>query len=353
MGMSQETHWVEDGSAKVADQWRALHATCGLYDASSRSRLCLLGGDRASFLHGQVTQEIQKLDSGEGIYAALADLKGRFVSDLNVYCLPDEILLDFEPNHFDKVRERLETYIVSEDVCLVDPSEHYTMLSLQGPLSEKGLSHCFDLLVPPTRPGQLVSFTHPEIEEEIYVSCRPRCPGHGFDLFVPRPHHQHVWESLLQATESIQGMAVGEVAMEMVRIEAGIPRSGFELTNAILVQESGLEDQMISFHKGCYIGQEVISRIKSVGKLNRQLCRFRLAGKPDPKPDQPVALMAGDQACGWLTSLAVLPSPDTSILAMGYVQTSILNQSLPIHVSGADGSSLVADLDGPVNAYGA
>ena len=135
-------------------------------------------------------------------------------------------------------------------------------------------------------------------------------------------------------------MVVGEVAMEMVRIEAGIPRSGFELTNAILVQESGLEDQMISFHKGCYIGQEVISRIKSVGKLNRQLCRFRLAGKPDPTPDQPVALMAGDQACGWLTSLAVLPSPDTSILAMGYVQTSILNQSLPIHVSGADGSSI-------------
>ena len=250
------------------------------------------------------------------------------------------------------MRERLEAYIVSEDVCLVDPSEHYTMLSLQGPLSEKGLSHCFELPAPPTRPGQLVSFTHPEIEGEIYVSCRPRCPGHGFDLFVPRPHHQHVWESLLQATESIQGMVVGEVAMEMVRIEAGIPRSGFELTNAILVQESGLEDQMISFHKGCYIGQEVISRIKSVGKLNRQLCRFRLAGKPDPTPDQPVALMAGDQACGWLTSLAVLPSPDTSILAMGYVQTSILNQSLPIHVSGADGSSLVADLDGSVNAYG-
>ncbi|MEC7904631.1 MAG: hypothetical protein VYE74_10565, partial [Verrucomicrobiota bacterium] len=222
--MSQETHWVEDGSEKVADQWHALHETCGLYDASSRSRLCLLGNDRASFLHGQVTQEIQKLDSGEGIYAALADLKGRFVSDLNVYCLPDEILLDFEPNHFDKVRERLETYIVSEDVCLVDPSEHYTMLSLQGPLSEKGLSHCFDLPAPPTRPGQLVSFTHSEIEGEIYVSCRPRCPGHGFDLFVPRPHHQHVWESLLQATESIQGMVVGEVAMEMVRIEAGIPR---------------------------------------------------------------------------------------------------------------------------------
>ena len=166
MGMSQETHWVEDGSEKVADQWHALHETCGLYDASSRSRLCLLGNDRASFLHGQVTQEIQKLDSGEGIYAALADLKGRFVSDLNVYCLPDEILLDFEPNDFDKVRERLEAYIVSEDVCLVDPSEHYSMLSLQGPLSEKGLSTCFDLPAPPTRPGQLVSFTHPEIEGE-------------------------------------------------------------------------------------------------------------------------------------------------------------------------------------------
>ena len=149
--MSQETNWVEDGSAKVADHWRALHEACGLYDASSRSRLCLVGGDRASFLHGQVTQEIQKLDSGEGTYTALADLKGRFVSDLNVYCLPDEILLDFEPNDLDKVRERLETFIVSEDVCLVDPSEHYTMLSLQGPLSEIGLITCFDLPALPAR----------------------------------------------------------------------------------------------------------------------------------------------------------------------------------------------------------
>ena len=111
----------------------ALHATCGLYDASSRSRLCLLGGDRASFLPGQVTQEIQKLDSGEGIYAALADLKGRFVSDLNVYCLPDEILLDFEPNHFDKVRSDLR-HIVSEDVCLWTHQSITPCLAFRGAL---------------------------------------------------------------------------------------------------------------------------------------------------------------------------------------------------------------------------
>ena len=126
----------------------------------------MVGGDRASFLHGQVIQEIQKLDSGKGTYTALADLKGRFVSDLNCYFLVDESLFNFELNDLDKVKEHFEKYIVSEDVCLVDPSEHYTMLSLQGPLSEKGLITCFDLPTLPTRPGQLVSFTQPEIEAE-------------------------------------------------------------------------------------------------------------------------------------------------------------------------------------------
>ncbi len=113
-----------------------------------------------------MTQEIEKLDSGERTYMALGDLKGRFVSDLNSYCLADKILFNFERNDLNKVKERFEKNIVSEDVCFVDASEHYTMLSLQGPLSEKGMITCFDLPTLPTRPGQLVCFTHPEIEGE-------------------------------------------------------------------------------------------------------------------------------------------------------------------------------------------
>src|SRR5689334_23159961 len=120
----------------VLAEHAALRESAGVLDLSYRSRLCLTGADRARFLHGQVTNDIKRLGPGEGCYAAVVTSKGRMQSDLNVYCLQEELLLDFEPGLSECVSQRLEKYIVADDVAVVDVAPMYGLLSVQGPKAE-------------------------------------------------------------------------------------------------------------------------------------------------------------------------------------------------------------------------
>jgi len=123
---------VEDYGDVLAEH-RALRETAGVLDLSFRGRVCLTGADRGRFLHGQVTNDVKKLRASEGCYAALTTAKGKMQSDLNIFCLPDELLLDFEPGLTATVTARLEKYIVADDVQVVEVAPHYGLLSVQGP----------------------------------------------------------------------------------------------------------------------------------------------------------------------------------------------------------------------------
>src|SRR6266545_2358291 len=128
-----------NGAEAVADfgdalaEHAALRETAGVLDLNFRSRLCLTGADRVRFLHGQVTNDVKKLRVGEGCYAALVTAKGKMESDLNIFVLPDELLLDFEPGLTQAVSQRLEKYIVADDVQVVNVAPHYGLLSVQEP----------------------------------------------------------------------------------------------------------------------------------------------------------------------------------------------------------------------------
>src|SRR6185437_7216920 len=121
----------------VLAEYAALHENAGVVDLSFRSRICLTGADRVRFLHGQVTNDVNRLRPGEGCYAAVTTAKGKMESDLNIYALQDELLLDFEPGLTAKISQRLEKYIVSDDVQVVDVATLYGLLSVQGPKSEE------------------------------------------------------------------------------------------------------------------------------------------------------------------------------------------------------------------------
>src|SRR5947209_9834304 len=114
-------------------EYAALRNSAGLLDLSCRSRLCVAGADRKRFLHGQVTNNVKDLEAGEGCYAALTTAKGKMESDLNIYCLSDELLLDFEPGFSAAIVQRLERYIIADDVQVLDVAPQYGLLSVQGP----------------------------------------------------------------------------------------------------------------------------------------------------------------------------------------------------------------------------
>jgi len=250
----------------VEQEYNALTEGAGWLDQSDRSRLCLLGADRARFLHGQVTNDINGLGEFTGCYAALVNAKGKMESDLFAYRLADEILLDFEPGLTTAVQARLERYVIAEDVEIADVAPHFGLLTVQGPQAEAVLTKLG--LPAPTEP-QTVAQT----EDEIYIVHQPRLGTDGFDLFIPIDA-MNAWRERLATIAPRCQMP----AFEKARVLATIPQFGVDLTTDNFPPEGGLETRAISYAKGCYIGQEIIARIRTYGKVNKVLRGLSLEG---------------------------------------------------------------------------
>ena len=296
----------------------ALTRTAGVLDLSFRGRLCVIGADRARFLHGQVTNNVKDLRPGQGCYAALTTNKGKLQSDLNLHCLADELLLDFEPGLTTRVTERLEKFIVADDVQLVDVAPHYGLLSVQGPAAARVINKAGLF---PTLPEQ--AFRSVKVADatfgDLYLANLSRSGSTGYDVFVPIGHLEPVAEKLFAATQAMGGKAAGWTALEIARIEAGLPRFGADMDETTLPHEAGIETRAVSFNKGCYIGQEVINRIRSFGQVTRALRGLRLPADLPALPTRGDKLLHGGKEAGHITSATHSPTLNAS-LALGYVR---------------------------------
>ncbi len=317
----------------------ALRETAGVMDLSFRSRICLVGADRARFLHGQVTNDVKKLRAGEGCYAAITTAKGKMESDLNIFALADELLLDFEPGLTKKISERLEKFIVADDVQIVEAAPHYGLLSVQGPKAEtmiRALGLFADI---PAQPLGSVKISDATLGE-IYLVNDARLGGSGFDLFVPNNSLGAVADKLIAAAKQIGGRAAGWQAFETARIEAGIPRFGADMDESNIPLECGIEARAVTYNKGCYIGQEVINRIHSVGHVNRELRGLRLADDLKNLPSRGDKIFHGDKEVGCVTSAVRLPKLNANV-ALGYVRREVNHLGSELSLRTASGEGVV------------
>jgi len=323
-------------------EYSALRESAGVIDLSFRSRICLVGADRARFLHGQVTNEVKRLAVGQGCYAAITTAKGKMESDVNIFALADELLLDFEPGLTEKISQRLEKFIVADDVQIVDAAPHYGLLSVQGPKAES-VVRALDLSaklpaqslgsvkISDATLGEIYLTNHARPVTERRAPSRPESknaspiagtvPGAptGFDLFVPSNSLGAVADKLIAAAKQIGGRAVGWQAFEIARIEAGVLRFGADMDETNLPLECGIESRAVTYNKGCYIGQEVINRIHSVGHVNRELRGLRLTAELQSLPARGDKLFHAGKEVGYVTSAVKSPSLDANI-ALGYVR---------------------------------
>ena len=315
------------GAEVVGDyvDWLAEHAalrqSAGVTDLSFRSRICLVGADRARYLHGQVTNDVKKLSAGEGCYAAITTAKGKMESDLNILALADELLLDFEPGLTEKISARLEKYIVADDVQLVDAAPHYGLLTVQGPQAATVVQALglFDQL--PTKPLASAKISDATLGD-IYLVNHARLGSLGFDLFVPNQSLGAVADKLIAAAKQIGGRACGWTAFETARIETGIPRYGADMDETNLPLECGIESRAIVYNKGCYIGQEVINRVHSFGHVNKELRGLRLADDLPALPQRGDKIFSDDKEVGYVTSAVKSPLVQGN-LALGYVRREV------------------------------
>lgn len=298
-------------------EYKSLHKIAGVLDLSERSRLCLVGNDRIRFLHGQVTNDVNKLRAGEGCYAAIVTAKGKMESDANIFNLQDEVLLDFEPGLAEKISARLEKFIVADDVQIVNAAPHYGLLSAQGPKAEE-IIHSINLFPQiPAKPFVSIKISDATFGE-IYLANNPRLGGIGFDFFIPENSFAAFAEKLIAAANSIGGQPCGRQAFDIVRIENGIPRFGVDMDEANIPLECGIESRAVVYNKGCYIGQEVINRIHSIGHVNKELRSLWLADDLKNLPMKGDKLFRDGKEAGYITS--AVKSPTSGNIALGYVR---------------------------------
>jgi folate-binding protein YgfZ len=294
------------------EEYEALTSGAALVDLSFRSRICLLGADRDKFLHGQVTNDVLKLKIGQGCYATLVTAKGKIESDLFIHKLKEELLLDFEPGLTQRVIDRLTRYVIAEDVQMIDVAPHYGLLFVGGPGSMAILKECGLQLAIPEAPLTWLSTAIDS--EEVYVVNNPRFRQPGFDLFVPVARIETIARALQQSGAKLAGFD----ALETVRIENAVPRFGLDMTENTLPQEAELQDRAISFAKGCYIGQEVIARIRTYGQVAKALRLLRLKDG-NTAPPSGTKIFASGKESGFVTSATYSPKYGVRV-ALGYVR---------------------------------
>lgn len=323
---------------------RAWRESVGLIDLSFRSRLCLTGADRQRFLHGQVTNNVKDLEVGEGCYAALVTAKGKMQSDMNIYCLAQEFLLDFEPGLSVAIAQRFEKYIIAEDVQVVDVAPLYGLLSIQGPKAATALSK-LGLGIEPPAGFLCFSSIKDATWGEMYCMNQPRAQTLGFDLFVPTPALRTVADKLLAVTRELKGQPCGWAPLEMARIEAGFPRFGADMDETNLPPETGIDQRAVSYTKGCYIGQEVIARIRTYGQVAKSLRGLRLADDLKTLPQRGDKLFHGDKEVGYITSAIASPACRANI-ALGYVRKehNQIGTELKLRSAAGESPALIVEL---------
>ncbi|HSS04763.1 MAG TPA: glycine cleavage T C-terminal barrel domain-containing protein [Solirubrobacterales bacterium] len=288
---------AEAMSVELDAQYRQLREECGLLDRSERGKLIVSGGEAAEYLQGQLTNDVEALTPNEGQYAALLDRKGHMQADMRVLrTSAEEIWIDTEPEALEATRRHLEMYKIGREVAVADVSAERTIISLIGPRSVE----IAGTAVLPEYACQAASVGG--------VECLAVGTADGIDLIVKSADVAPARDAL--ATDG--AIEVSPEAAEVVRIEAGTPRYGAEMSAETMPAEAGIIERAVSFTKGCYIGQEPVARLHYKGRPNRHLRGLRLSAPAAPGD----ALRVGEKEVGKIGSACLSPSRGPIALAI-------------------------------------
>lgn len=309
----------------TAAEYAALDRGAGLVDLSFRGKGRLTGPDRAAFLHNMVTNDVVSLRPGAGCNAAKLTVQGKMEGALRIRCTAEALWFDMDPGAAGKILDGLRKHLIMEDATLEDVTDAFALFALQGPGAPQALSR---LGVDAAALTQHLQHTDAVIAGvPVTVSRCDHAGSEGFDLWMPSAAAAPVWQGCLQAGGI---RPVGLAALDVRRIEAGLPWYGAEITGEQFPQEAGLEAGWISYTKGCYLGQETISRLHHLGHVNRALRGLCFAAGAAP-PAAGAVIQSGEKRIGTVTSSTHSPRLGRAV-ALGYVLRDFAAPGTPVAV---------------------
>jgi aminomethyltransferase len=296
----------------------ALGATAAWLDLSARGRIYASGDDRARLLHAMTTNHVQQLTPGTGCYAFFLNAQGHIQADVNLLCLEDRFLLDTEPETRERVFRHLDKYIIADDVALEDVTATLACVAAEGP-------HAAAVLAAIGAPALDVEYAHASwdgaIVERVNETGAP-----GFRIFMPAETKAD-WIARLESAGAVY--ATPDEA-RTVRLEHGKPRYGEDIFDTTLPQETQ-QMHAVHFAKGCYIGQEIVERIRSRGRVNRLLVKLEVEG------EAPLAggtkITAGAAEAGEITSSTFSPALG-KVVALAYLRAQYAGDGTVLQAGG-------------------
>jgi len=316
-----------------ADAVRAARSTAAVFRLAHRALLVVTGADRTRFLHGQLTNDVAGLDPAgprSGCHALVLTAQGRIVGDLHVLARADAHWLETDAARAEAVKARLDKYVIADDVRIADASRAWARFGVEGPRARA--------LVAAAAPGTAV-----ELEPDAWgplriagaeglVAAFGWSGEDALQLFVPAEAAEAAGQALREAAAGCGAAWGDEAALEVLRIEAGVPGLPELGSEETLPAEARLVERAVSFTKGCYTGQEVVARMHSRGRVGHLLVGIALApDAPLPAPGAPLHAAGAKQ--GELTSVA--RSAAAGPIALGFVRTAHAEPGTVLEVEGA------------------
>jgi len=291
-------------------EFDTLRSSCGVYDLRERARVSITGADRVRWLNGMVTNNVRDLAPSHGVYAFLLNPQGHIQADLYAYNRGDSLLVETDRALLEKVLQVFDRYIIMDDVELTNVSDKLTGIGIAGPRAGDVL-RAGGIDLPNLVPLQFVDLRW---HNASLIAVRGDKPNvESFSVWV-EPEQSG---SLREALAGAGATPVGADALELLRIACGIPRYGQDIRERDLPQETE-QHRALNFSKGCYIGQEIVERIRSRGAVHRKFSGFEMEG-PLPSPGSKVQTDGKD--VGEITSAALLPVGDGHrAVALGYIR---------------------------------
>jgi folate-binding protein YgfZ len=279
-------------------------------DLSACAKLRVTGADRFRFLNGQITNDLRKASETVAVEACVLNAKGKLNAHIFIAALGESFLIDAEPELRETLPARLERYVIADDVQIEDVTDEFSLFHV---MTERS----------------------PKADYGRIVSAR-RFARQGWDLWSDSVRHDAVRHELASGYEFVDSAAA-----DVMRIEQGLPRWGRELTEEIILIEANLEQRTVDYQKGCYIGQEVISRIKMSGQTNKRLCGLISLNNTPLQPGMKlVAPSASGKEVGWITS-ATRSQRIGKEIALGYVKRGFNNPATNLDALSPDAATPV------------
>lgn len=311
---------------------QAVRRDVGLADLSHRGKSRVTGDDRVKWLQSVISNDILPLAPGRGLYSSFLNHKGKMLTYFRVYAQPDHLLLEDVGEIGDATFQALRKFLLyGTKAKMENCGESWGLLLVSGQQAAALVTAAFGADVAGLT---ALAFVTADIDGHQALLIRTEETGEtDIEVLLPAEGLVAAWERLWEVGRPMGLTLFGTQARESLRLEAGLPKAGVELTEEIVPPEANLEGKAFSLSKGCYPGQEVVARMDTYGSVRRKLSGLTI--KDGALPAKGAKIFSGDREVGWVSSSAFSPSLNTAI-ALGF----------PLRDFSQPGTALTIEIDG-------